>query len=165
MATTASFQILSNSPFGYHPFIKCYIVWFTETCIKRIRDISREVQIELYQITSISTSVYKKQVHNSKLTLRRKFLQWIMNWFGVASDGWHAALARVLNFIIPSWSTSVSIVSDYRLDDRGSIPAEAKDFSSSLCAQTGSEAHPASCIMGTVGSFPPGGVTLTTHSI
>jgi hypothetical protein len=33
-------------------------------------------------------------------------------------------------------------------------PAEAKDFSSSLCVQTGSEEHPASCTMGTVRPFP-----------
>jgi hypothetical protein len=31
--------------------------------------------------------------------------------------------------------------------------AEAKDFSSSLCVQTGSGAHPASCTMGTGGPF------------
>jgi hypothetical protein len=30
-------------------------------------------------------------------------------------------------------------------------PVEAKDFSSSLCVQTGSEAHPASCPMVTGG--------------
>jgi hypothetical protein len=30
-------------------------------------------------------------------------------------------------------------------------PARAKDFSSSLCVQTGSRAHPASCTMGTGG--------------
>jgi hypothetical protein len=51
---------------------------------------------------------------------------------------------------------SVSIVSDYRLDDRGSISGRGKDFSSSLCVQTGSGAHPASCTMGTGGSFPGG---------
>jgi hypothetical protein len=47
---------------------------------------------------------------------------------------------------------SVSIVSDYRLDDRAigvRSPAGAKDFSSNLCVLTGSEAHPASCPMGT----------------
>jgi hypothetical protein len=32
--------------------------------------------------------------------------------------------------------------------------AGAKDFSSSLCVQTGSGAHPASCPMGTGGPFP-----------
>jgi hypothetical protein len=41
------------------------------------------------------------------------------------------------------------------------------DFSSSLCVQTGSEAQPASCTMGTGGPFPGAkrswGVTLTTH--
>jgi hypothetical protein len=66
--------------------------------------------------------------------------------------------------------SSGSIVSDYGLDDRAievPSPAGAKDFSSSLCVQTGSGAHPASCTMGT-GVLSPGlksgrGVTLTTH--
>jgi hypothetical protein len=55
--------------------------------------------------------------------------------------------------------SSGSIVSDYGLDDRAievRSPAEAKDFSSSLCIQTGSGAHPASCTMGTGGRFPGG---------
>jgi hypothetical protein len=50
-------------------------------------------------------------------------------------------------------------VSDYELDDRAIVvrsPAGAKDFSSSLCVQTGSEAHPASCPMGTGGPFSGG---------
>jgi hypothetical protein len=66
--------------------------------------------------------------------------------------------------------SSGSIVSDYGLDDRAigvRSPAEAKDFSFSLCVQTGSGAHPASCTMGTGGLFPGEksgrGVTLTTH--
>jgi hypothetical protein len=67
--------------------------------------------------------------------------------------------------------SSVSIMSDYLLYDRAigvRSPAGAKDFSSILCVQTGSGAHPASCPMGTGGPFPGGkkrgrGVTLTTH--
>jgi hypothetical protein len=50
-------------------------------------------------------------------------------------------------------------VSDYGLDDRAigvRSPAGARDFSSSLCVQTGSGAHPASCTMGTGGPFPGG---------
>jgi hypothetical protein len=35
-------------------------------------------------------------------------------------------------------------------------PTEAEDFSSNLCVQTGSGAHPASCTMGTGGPFPRG---------
>jgi hypothetical protein len=53
--------------------------------------------------------------------------------------------------------SSVSMVSPYGLDDRAidvRSPAEAKDFSSSLCVQTGSGAHPASCTMGTGGPYP-----------
>jgi hypothetical protein len=55
--------------------------------------------------------------------------------------------------------SSGSIVSDYGLDDRAigvRSPAGAKDFSSSICVQTGSGAHPASCTMGTGGPFPGG---------
>jgi hypothetical protein len=55
--------------------------------------------------------------------------------------------------------SSGSIVSDYGLADRAigvRSPAGAKDFSSNLCVQTGSEAHPASCTMGTGGPFPWG---------
>jgi hypothetical protein len=42
------------------------------------------------------------------------------------------------------------------MDDRGSIPTEAEDVSSSLCVQTASGAHPASCTVGTGGPFPGG---------
>jgi hypothetical protein len=35
-------------------------------------------------------------------------------------------------------------------------PTEAEDFSSSLCVQSGSGVHPASCTMGTGGPFPGG---------
>jgi hypothetical protein len=69
-----------------------------------------------------------------------------------------------------SQGSSVSIVSGYGLDDRAigvRSPAEAKEFSSSLCVQTGSGAHSASCTMGT-GVLSPGlkrgrSVTLTAH--
>jgi hypothetical protein len=50
-------------------------------------------------------------------------------------------------------------VSDYGLDDWAIAvrsPAEVKDFSSSLCIQTGSEVHPASCPKRTRGPFPGG---------
>jgi hypothetical protein len=55
--------------------------------------------------------------------------------------------------------SSVSIVSDYGLDDRAigvrSLTV-VKEFSCSLCVQTGSGARPASCTMGTGGPFPGG---------
>jgi hypothetical protein len=38
----------------------------------------------------------------------------------------------------------------------GQIISASEDFSSSLCVQTDSEAHPASCLTGTGGSFPGG---------
>jgi hypothetical protein len=55
--------------------------------------------------------------------------------------------------------SSGSVVSDYGLDDRAigvRSPAGAKDFSSILCVQTGSGAHPASCTVGTGGPLPGG---------
>jgi hypothetical protein len=56
-------------------------------------------------------------------------------------------------------ASSVSIVSDYGLEDRElevRSLAEAKKTSFSLCVQTSPEAHPASCTMGTEGPFPGG---------
>jgi hypothetical protein len=71
-----------------------------------------------------------------------------------------------------SRASSVSIVSDYRLDNRAigvRSPAEVKGFSSNLCVQTGSEVQPASCTMGTGGPLPGAkcgeGMTQTTHHI
>jgi hypothetical protein len=55
--------------------------------------------------------------------------------------------------------SSGSIVSDYGLDDRAigiRSPAGAGDFSSILCVQTDSGAHPTSYKMGTGGPFPGG---------
>jgi hypothetical protein len=59
---------------------------------------------------------------------------------------------------LPIWfrsqSSAVIIVSDCELYDQGLIPDRAKGFSSSFCIWTGSGTHPASCPMGTGGSFP-----------
>jgi hypothetical protein len=69
-----------------------------------------------------------------------------------------------------SRGSSVSIVSDYGLDDRAiwvRFLQRPKDFSSGLYVQTGFGAHPASYPMGTEGPFPGvkrgRGVALTTH--
>jgi hypothetical protein len=64
-----------------------------------------------------------------------------------------------------SYFASTIAQPDYRLDGRGLIPAEAKDFPSSLWVQTGSEVHPASYPMGTGGPFPgvKCGRSLTDH--
>jgi hypothetical protein len=68
-------------------------------------------------------------------------------------------LIYILYCLIWSRVSSGSIVSDYGLEDRATevrSSAGAKNFSSSLCVQTGSGAHPASCTMGTGGPFPGG---------
>jgi hypothetical protein len=64
----------------------------------------------------------------------------------------------MLFIYVRSRSSPVSIVSGYGLDDRAievRSPAGANDFSSILCVQTGSEAHPASCTMGIGGNARP----------
>jgi hypothetical protein len=66
-------------------------------------------------------------------------------------------------YLILSRGSSVSIVFDHGLDDWAievQALAEVKDFSSSLCVQTGSGANPASCRMGTGGPFPRGKLRL-----
>jgi hypothetical protein len=74
----------------------------------------------------------------------------------------HISHLLYLTIVYLFWRSRVSsgsIVSDYGLDDRAigvQFPAGAKDFSSSLCVQTDSGAHPASCPMGTGGPFPRG---------
>jgi hypothetical protein len=56
-----------------------------------------------------------------------------------------------------SRGSSGSIVSDYGLDRAIEVRSPTgSDFSSSLCVQTGSGAHPASYPMGAGGSFPGG---------
>jgi hypothetical protein len=60
------------------------------------------------------------------------------------------------SYIIISCGSSVSIVSDYKQDDRDRSPAETGDISSSPCVQTSSEAHSASYPMGTGGPFTGG---------
>jgi hypothetical protein len=61
---------------------------------------------------------------------------------------------------IKSCDSSVGIALGYGLDDRGSrvrFPAAAGNFSHHR-VQNGSEAHPASYLMGTRGTFPGGKV-------
>jgi hypothetical protein len=76
-------------------------------------------------------------------------------------NSFYISLLTYVNWLDPGSSTS--IVSDYGLDDRAiEFPslAEARDFSSSLCVQTTSEAHTASCAMGTREGLFPGAKAL-----
>jgi hypothetical protein len=69
---------------------------------------------------------------------------------GRKRGGWRKPHDEELNDLYSSpnwsWGSSVSIVSDYRLYEPGSIPG--------LCVQTNSEAHPASYPIGTGGLSP-----------
>jgi hypothetical protein len=61
------------------------------------------------------------------------------------------------NLIVSYHSTILnlteSVVSDYGLGDRGSIPGRVKDFSSSLCVQTGCAVYPTEHPVSAKGSF------------
>jgi hypothetical protein len=63
-----------------------------------------------------------------------------------ATDLW-AGVAQLVLCLTTDWTNGRS-----RFDPRH----RQKSSSSSLCVQTGSRAHPASCTMGTVGRFPGG---------
>jgi hypothetical protein len=69
-------------------------------------------------------------------------------------------VAQSVQCLATDWTTGLS-----RLDPR----QRRENISSSLCVQTGSGAHPASCTIGTGGPFPGVKrgrvVTLTTHPI
>jgi hypothetical protein len=72
---------------------------------------------------------------------------------------WLEKLNRVGLQAKDEMGSSDSVMFGYGLDDQPievRSLAEAKDFSSSLCVQTGSGAHPASCPMSTMGPFPGG---------
>jgi hypothetical protein len=79
------------------------------------------------------------------------------SWFQITSG--HLLLIIIWRHLLQSRVSSGSTVSNYGLDDRAiglRSPAGAKDFSSVLCVQTSSGAHPASCRRCTGGSFPRG---------
>jgi hypothetical protein len=66
---------------------------------------------------------------------------------------WHVAKREQHTLL---YFSSVSVVSDYGMDDWAfevRSPAGAEDFSSSLCVQTSSGAHPASCTEDAGGPF------------
>jgi hypothetical protein len=60
------------------------------------------------------------------------------------TDPGGAAVVQAVQCLTTGWTIGVR------------SPTGAKDFSSSPCVQTGSEAHPASYPMGTAGPFPGG---------
>jgi hypothetical protein len=62
-----------------------------------------------------------------------------MLWYWVVSP-----VAQSVQCLTTDWTAGVR------------CPTEAEDSSSNLCVQTGSGAHPASCTVGTGGSFPGG---------
>jgi hypothetical protein len=104
-------------------------------------------------------------IHLTGLTAREDFIEWIITPTKIINifflDGSTLQSHMFAIWINRRWGSSVSIVSDYTLDDRMSVvrfSKEAKDFSSSICVQTNFEAHPASCTMGTGGPFPEGKV-------
>jgi hypothetical protein len=93
-------------------------------------------------------------------SFKNPFLVWTQTrcvFFHVMGNcGMDAVFIIVMIIKNVSRGSSGSIVSDYGLDNRAievRSPTGAEDFSSSLCVQTGSGAHPASYPVGTGGPF------------
>jgi hypothetical protein len=77
------------------------------------------------------------------------------NWSVLLIHG-HDLISYTNKIVCRKWGSSVSLVSDYRLDNCAigvRSLAQAKDYSSSLCVEISSEAHPSS---GYQWSFPGG---------
>jgi hypothetical protein len=91
--------------------------------------------------TPYSTEVRMHEVVSSRLHMH---LQW---------DSIALLIIVKINVKHVNWGSSVSIVSDYRLDDQGLIPGRGKYFYSSLCVQTG-WGPPSFLSNGYRGSFP-----------
>jgi hypothetical protein len=115
--------------------------WASLTCF--VSEITESISMEFYNLSrKFNCSSYLSRIN---VTLHGSWL----SAYRVKRKVQNSNRSRI---------SSGSIVSDYGLDDRAigvRSPAGEKDFSSSLCVQTGSGAHPASCTMGT-GSFPRG---------
>jgi hypothetical protein len=95
------------------------------------------------------------------LTLNSKQISWCSGYK-------YCGILTSQKYTVRSWGSShynACLTTDWTTGVRS--PAGEKDFSSSLCAQTSSEAHPTSYPMGTGGRSPVvergRGVTLTTQ--
>jgi hypothetical protein len=127
-----SFTSMSRSPTRPLCISRLSHAYYTSTCLN--------------QFDLITLIIFYEHDKTRRFSLRK-----ICSW------PWWWNLRNVCLFM--SRVSSGSIVSDYGLDDRAigvRSRAGAEDFSSILCVQTGSGAHPASCKMGTGGPFPGG---------
>jgi hypothetical protein len=117
----------------------------------------------------------RKWEDNIKMDLREIRIDGA-NWIQLAQDRvqWRVSVNTVMKLRFPqrtgfydklskykrfSKDSSVGIALCYGLDDRGSrfrFPAGAENFSLNHRVQNGSGTHPASCPMGSRGSFPGG---------
>jgi hypothetical protein len=140
----------------------CHNAWLTAALSVRILDSQPPSVKSLADSFTFSKKILPDILSYSQNTQLRLSLT-------VKMIGWEPCLQSklwLIPYYVMSRVSSGSIVSDYGLDDRAIMvrsPAEAKDFSSNLCVQTGSEAYPMS-----TGVLSPGvkrgqGVMLTIH--
>jgi hypothetical protein len=102
-------------------------------------------QHTLIASVSLPWKLNNLQINTAVFTVRL-----LQPFITVYSYGMYICMCVYMYIVCESWDCSVSIVFDYRLDDRGSIAGRGNGlyFSSSLCVQTSSEAHPASFQIG-----------------
>jgi hypothetical protein len=146
-------QLLGYRPLNPHAirlhqgkgFRETTFIWNSESCF-----------LTSFQFTTVLTLNHSTRLFTHSSTQTRenfqKFL--VMNNFPLYTTRIKTGMS-----ILQEPGSSVSIVSGYGLDDRPiqiRSLAQTRYFSSSLCVQTGSGAHLASCTMGTGGPFHGG---------
>jgi hypothetical protein len=108
--------------------------------------------------------VYRRFGWKQQVTLKRRWTSTILHsattqktavFILAAMRTWSLTFIYVFSFIYTGGINGHFTHSSF-MNTEVRSPTEVKDFSSTLCVQTGPWAHPASCTVGTGGSFPGG---------
>jgi hypothetical protein len=120
----------------------------------RISETSADIKLRTRQYISEDSEFHTRRRENLK-SRTLIFILWTnINAYRTVTIKWLQNLYILNNAFEPGRSGSIVSGHDRAIEVRS--PAEAKDFSSILCVQTGSGVHPASCPMGTEGPFSGG---------
>jgi hypothetical protein len=119
---------------------------------------NNSISVTLYECKTWSLAL-RQQLSNPRTPMPFQAARVLCNTAGLPLYITNKQLSDKLIMLVFHFGSRCSSVSmsGYGLDDRAievRSSAKAKDFCSSLCVQTGSGAHPASCPIDTGGSFP-----------
>jgi hypothetical protein len=127
---------LSSVPASYYIAQQSFLVssaqlWVHNYCGKG-KDGGKEVAGVSVRLSTLPTCLSLIKIRNLH-SLQHKYscIQWNVNFLNLFFKRlliMFAGQIKLYGSRSLAWDISVSIVSDYRLDDRGSIPGRAKDF-------------------------------------